>query len=290
MGIEPTWKEIYYLVEPLSKKDKTFSAGDIIRFWENNLTILEREEVRDYFCALCEEDFPPPDEPYKILPPQIYYLPPLFVPYLSPPPPPQIMPPVPQLPPPTSPTYPDFLLPHFPFVIVPLLPQRVIEYLREELGVKDVSAQIIELESDVNFYQKELQQKITTLQLTWEYVWELEEKLEEAKLTPEIVEEIPITPETPGEEPGVFGPQIPEDTPFEEEWEEYDDYWEEQDKYNWHLIIIDLCEDLERFLDDVIYLGWMEDAEGNYWYQFKISGDRIELTGDEVYNWYQNTF
>lgn len=139
VNIEPTWYEIYYLVYPHLRRDRTFSDRDIIRFFENNLTYEEQEKVKDYFMQFCPDE-PPQVEPIPIpIPtPEVPVLPPVYVPSLEPVPTPQL--PgggdIPKLPPPVNiPT----LLPTFP-VIIPGIDPYILDLLEEWIGVAEAEA------------------------------------------------------------------------------------------------------------------------------------------------------
>lgn len=132
--VEPTWKEIYFLVYPRRKKKTSFTGNDLIRFFNHNLTLTEKEITLEYFCALCEEQYPDPEtpmlDPTHLLPsPNIYLIPPVYI---------SVPDPIPQLPP----IYPEFLLPVWPFILIPSLPYEILKYLKQELGVNELHAAI----------------------------------------------------------------------------------------------------------------------------------------------------
>ncbi len=135
--IEPTWKDIYYEVHPERRKDRSFSSGDLIRFFERNLTFYEQEEIKEYFERFCQDPpqlFEDPLIPPQLPPPIYIYLPLPFVPL--PPPPPTALPPPPiSLP---------WVIPLWPFIIPSALPPDILDFLLDSLGISEAHASEVE--------------------------------------------------------------------------------------------------------------------------------------------------
>lgn len=134
---EPTWEEIYYLVESSGarvKKDTSFTDNDIIRIFHNNLSWEEQEEVKEYFCqVICADSPDTPEDPSLPNAPTFPLLPIPFMPALPAPVPKSLPPPPPKALPLLPVKLPLFLLPVWPFVIIEALPADVRNYLQRNI-------------------------------------------------------------------------------------------------------------------------------------------------------------
>lgn len=124
---ELTWIEIYYQVFPHLKKDKTFTAKDVIRFYENNLDPEEMQEVRDYFGYDDDQELPYPTPPVIPFP----------VPFV----PPALLPPEQKLVPP--PNINIYLLPVWPFIVPKYLPYDLLKLISDFIGPSEAGATIL---------------------------------------------------------------------------------------------------------------------------------------------------
>lgn len=277
---EPTWEEIYYSDFPhLRKKAKntSFSALDIIRFYENNLTLTEQGIVLAYFkepkIKIPKIKTPVPEP----LPSPTILLP--SAPVLLSLPLPEPL----SLPPPIS--FPSFLLPIFPFIIVPLLPPDILRYLNTMLGVTELEAAVIDLEKDIIDLEKEVDYWRGVLpksppRQTYPPTF-IQQKVPYFGADDRIKEE----PESISISQGY--------NPTEQLW---DDFFGESDDpgYEWYeeedfgiktyaevRIIIESIVDY--FEGDLIYTGWWSyPPDGARYYQFYFEDKRLQYTTDSL--------
>jgi len=298
--IEPTWKEIYYHVYPHLKKDRSFSAKDIIRIYHHNLTWEEQQEVKEYFCETqCVDEIDLPEEPLPLPPVPPLPLLPILPPLLPPSVPPALPPPpvAPQQPP----VLPNFIIPVFPFIIPSLLPEDILRFILDAIGESEAHAATIPDEETIDWRERYFTIR-TWLMQTWKDL-EREKKRAEywefiAGIGPRVVN---VTIYLPEEEKKPYewyweDPNI-EESLFPEEEEEKE---EEEEEYYYEGEVTDLTHaesvELRIVLDDVMpnietiaeekdidfyFEGWLRIGE-TIWYYVRINGERFEIKYEEV--------
>jgi len=324
--LEPMeWKEIYYLTFPemknyRSKKDRSFSSVDLIRFFENNLTDFEQYEVVEYFERYCVRDEIPEIEPLPVLPdliPPPLPLPPVLPVLILPPPPPPALPP----PDPVVPlSLPPGLIDVFPFVIPHLLIPGIKNLLKEYFGVPELQAAVTDFESQAKkwewMYKDSLNDNVKgsiggPRFLERKYTAALEE-IDRMQALLSHYEALLSQNETQLPQNETRVPEWYDDFewPGDETWEETDDWWDENDEYEdddlireedyppssggtegtipstmekiaFYYVEEQLEKECDRLKLEYEWKYWVV-IQGTTWYMFEIDGDLYEFTVDEA--------